>query len=161
MAHRKPAESVLDATRPGWRERRAKRKSLWNLVQLVVWIPLLPATLMGFFAVAWRLHTMFYPEHTSRFNELGGPGLSVRAFLSSFLLLIPLFVPAITSSLILSNLLMWLIPPARRAMDAEAAGDLEMTFRKATLGLVKYGGIASAVALVLTLIGALTLSNLR
>jgi hypothetical protein len=107
------------------------------------------------------LHTLVYPEHIGHFKEFWGSGVSGRAFISTFLLVMPLFVPAITLSLLISNLVMWLIPPARRAMNAEAAGDPEMTFRGANLGLIKFGGVASAVAFVLTLIGALTLSSLR
>jgi hypothetical protein len=56
---------------------------------------------------------------------------------------------------------MWLIPPARRAMNTEASGDPEMTFRGANFGLIKFGGIASAIAIVLSVIGAATLSSLR
>jgi hypothetical protein len=161
MTRKVLAESILDAARPGWRNRRAQRKSPWNLLQLVVWVPLLALLLWCLFMAAWHLHTLFYPKHIGHFKEFWGSGVSGRAFISSFLLVMPLFVPAITLSLFISNLLMWLIPPARRAMNAEAAGDPEMTFRGANLGLIKFGGIASAVAFVLTLIGALTLSSLR
>jgi hypothetical protein len=57
--------------------------------------------------------------------------------------------------------LMWLIPPARRAMNAEAEGDEEMTFRGANLGLVRLGGIASGIAFLLLITGAATLRDLR
>lgn len=56
---------------------------------------------------------------------------------------------------------MWLIPPARRAMNAEAEGDEEMTFRGANLGLVRLGGIASGIAFLLLITGAATLRDLR
>jgi hypothetical protein len=73
----------------------------------------------------------------------------------------PLCIPAILIGLLISNFLMWLIPPARRVMNAEAAGDEEMTFRGANLGLLKWGGVASAVSFLLVSIGAATLSSLR
>ena len=73
----------------------------------------------------------------------------------------PLFVPAIVIGLLVSNCLLWLIPPARRAMNAEAAGVEEMTFRGANVGLLKWGGIASGVSFRLVLVGAATLSSLR
>jgi hypothetical protein len=94
-------------------------------------------------------------------HEFWKSGISGSAFISSFLLAMPLFVPTIVIGLLLSNCLMWLIPPARRAMNAEAAGNEEMTFKGANLGLLKWGGIASGASFLLVLIGATTLSHLR
>jgi len=107
------------------------------------------------------LHVWFYPEHANQLHEFWKTGLSGKALISSFLMSIPLFVPAIVIAALISNGLMWLIPPARRAMNAEAAGDEEMTFRGANLGLIRFGGIASGIALFLVIIGAATLRNLR
>jgi hypothetical protein len=109
---------------------------------------------------AWQVHVLFYPEHAVHLREFWRPGISGGAFISSFLLAMPLFLPAIVTGLLISNLLMWLIPPARRAMNAEARGDYEMTFRGANLGLLKWGGIGSGIAFLLMLIGAATLSRL-
>jgi len=46
-------------------------------------------------------------------------------------------------------------------MNAEAAGDEQMTFRGANLGLLKWGGMASGIALLLVLVGAATLRSLQ
>jgi hypothetical protein len=154
-------EGVMDAARPGWRERRARRKSPWNLVGMLVALPVMGLAWYGLWLFAWQLHLLFYPAHAGHVREFWRAGISGRALISSFLMLMPLFVPAIAVGLLLSNCLMWLIPPARRAMEAEAAGDEEMTFRGANRGLVKVGAIASVVALLLALIGAATLSRLR
>jgi hypothetical protein len=154
-------EGALDALRPGWRERRAKRKSPWDLLGLIVAVLIMGPAGYGLWLCAWRVHVLFYPAHANHIREFWGAGLSMKAFISSFLLSMPLIVPAILIGLLVSNLLMWLIPPARRAMNAEAAGDEEMTFGGANRGLVKWGGIASVVALLLVLIGAATLTRLR
>jgi hypothetical protein len=154
-------EGALDAVRPGWRDRTAKRKSPWNLLGSLVAGAITVATGYGLWRGAWRLHVFFYPAHTTRLHEFWQAGLSGRAFISSFLLAMPLFVPALVIGLLVSNFLMWLIPPARRAMKAEAGGDYEMTFGGANLGLMKWGGIASIIALILVVIGASTLSILR
>ena len=154
-------EGALDAIRPGWRERRAKRKSPWNLVGVIVAAVIMGPAGYGLWFCAWNLHLLFYPAHGTHIQEFWKAGISGRAFISSFLLAMPLFVPTIVIGLLVSNCLMWLIPPARRAMNAEAAGDEEMTFRGANLGLLKWGGIASGVALLLVLIGAATLKSLR
>src|ERR1700690_1943995 len=124
-------EGVMDRTRPGWRQRRARRKSPWNLVGLLVAFPVMGLAWYGLWLSAWQLHLLFYPAHAAHVREFWQAGISGRAFISSFLMLMPLFVPAITVGLLLSNCLMWLIPWARRAMEAEAAGDKEMTFRGA------------------------------
>lgn len=154
-------EGALDAIRPGWRERRARRKSPWNLVGVIVAAFVMGPAGYGLWLCAWKLHLLFYPAHEGHIREFWQAGISGSAFISSFLLAMPLFMPAIVIGLLVSNCLMWLIPPARRAMNAEAAGDEEMTFRGANLGLLKWGGIASSVSFILVLIGAATLSSLR
>jgi hypothetical protein len=107
------------------------------------------------------VHVLFYPAHATHLKQFWASGLSGGAFISSFLLVMPLIVPAATLACLASNCLMWLIPPARRAMNAEAAGDYEMTFRGANRGLFKWGGFASGFAFILVLIGAVTLKSLR
>jgi hypothetical protein len=154
-------EGALDTLRPGWRERRAKRKSPWDFVGLVVAVLVMGPVGYGLWLCAWKLHLVFYPEHASHVREFWRAGISGRAFISSFLLAMPLFMPAMVTGFLVSNFLMWLIPPARRAMNAEAAGAYEMTFRGANWGLIKWGGIASGVAFLLVLIGAVTLTSLR
>jgi len=153
-------EGTLDALRPGWQKRRGKRKSPWDFLGLIVAVLVMGPAACGLWLCAWQVHLLFYPEHAAHAKEFWPAGLSLRPFISSFLLAMPLFVPTILIGLLVSNFLMWLIPPARRAMNAEAAGDYEMTFRGSNWGLIKWGGMASGVALVLVLIGAATLTNL-
>jgi hypothetical protein len=107
------------------------------------------------------VHVFLFPAHAAHIKDFWQSGLSAGPFISSFLLSVPLIVPAIVLACLTSNCLMWLIPPARRAMNAEAAGDYEMTFQGANRGLIKWGGIASGVAFLLVLTGALTLANLK
>jgi hypothetical protein len=154
-------EGALDTLRPGWRERRAKRKSAWNLLGALLIIVGLSFFWYGLWLGAWRVHIIFYPAHTAHLKQFWQSGLSGGAFISSFLLVMPLIVPAIVLACLASNLLMWLIPPARRAMNAEAAGDSEMTFRGANWKLIKWGGIASGIASTVAVIGAATLTSLR
>jgi hypothetical protein len=154
-------EDALDTLRPGWRERSAKRKSAWNLMGALLILLGLGFFWYGLWLGAWNVHVFFYPAHAAHLKQFWQSGLSGRAFVSGFLLAMPLIVPAIVFACLASNCLMWLIPPARRAMNAEAAGNYEMTFRGANRGLIKWGGIASGVALILVLIGAATLTNLR
>ena len=154
-------EKMLDKLRPGWRERRAKQKSPWDLVCLVVGFVWLGVFWYALFQVAWMLHVLLYPEHAGLRKEFWCEGIPFRMFLSSFLMLMPLFVPAAVAGFLSANCLMWLIPPARRAMETEAAGDREMTFAGANAGLIKWGGLVSAGCLILSLVGLATLKNLK
>lgn len=154
-------EAVLDKLRPGWRERQAKRKSPWNLACVLVGFGIALFAWYLLFQAAWRLHVEFYPAHAALKGEFWGKGISVRAFASSFLMLMPLGVPAMTIGLLSANLIFWLIPPARRTMEREAAGDREMTFAGSNAGLIKWGGIASAICVALSFVGLATLSSLK
>lgn len=154
-------DGTLDTLRPGWRERRAKRQSPWNLFGLLLAVLIMIPAGYILWLCAWQLHLLFYPAHAAHVREFWRAGISGKAFVSSFLLAMPLFIPSILIGLVLSNFLMWLIPPARHAMNAEAQGDYEMSFRGANLGLLKWGGIAAGVSFLLVLIGAATLSGLR
>ena len=154
-------EAALDRLRPGWRARRARRKSPWNLLGVVVAFASMAVIGYYLFQAAWSVHVYFHPAHAGHQREFWGAGLSFRVFASSFLLAMPLALPAVFGGFLSANLVLWLIPPARRALDAEAAGDPEMTFARANAGLIKWGGIASAIGLALSLIGILTLNTLR
>jgi len=154
-------EKSLDKLRPGWRERHAKQKSPWNLLCLFVGFALLGVFWYALFLMAWRLHVLLYPEHVALKKEFWCEGLSLWAFIPSFLMLMPLFVPAAVAGFLSANCVMWLIPPARRTMTAEAAGDGELTFAGSNAGLIKWGGLASAVCVILSLIGIVTLRSLK
>lgn len=154
-------EGALDKLRPGWRERRAKRKSPWNLLGVLLGFSIALPVWYFLFQTAWWVHVKCYPSHATLQKQFWRGGISARAFVSSFLLLMPLAVPAFVGGFVSANLLVWLIPPARRVLENEAAGDREMTFAGSNTGLAKWGGIASGVAIVLSAIGALTLASLE
>jgi len=113
------------------------------------------------FHAAWALHVELYPAHAGLLREFWGEGISGAAFVSSFLMLMPLGVPALVLGALAANFLIWLIPSARRSMEAEAAGDPEMTFRGVTIWMLKWGGLASVGCVILSIIGLATLSSLR
>jgi hypothetical protein len=154
-------EVALDKLRPGWRTRQAKKKSPWNLACVFVGFGIIPVVWYYLFQVAWVLHVGFYPAHAALKKEFWGDGISAQAFVASFLMLMPLGIPAIVVGFLAANFILWLIPGARRAMEAEAAGDREMTFAGSNAGLIKWGGIASAICIVLSIIGIATLKTLK
>jgi hypothetical protein len=153
-------EKIMDRLRPGWRERSARRKSPWNLVCVLLGFALFFVFWYALFQLAWALHVQIYPAHAGLKHAFWRSGISLGAFVPSFLMLMPLAIPALVAGLLAANGLVWVIPAARRAMEAEAAGDPEMTFAGASAGLVKWGGLASAVCIVASIIGLAALANL-
>lgn len=155
-------EKSLNKNRPGWKERAKRRKSLWHLPKVVMSFIIMGFTWYALFMGMWKIHLVVYPEHAGHISEFWNKGASIKAFASSFLLAMPLFLPAIGLSFIVVNILFWLIPPARIVFEKEAAGDNEMTFGGATSDLAKvFVKILLPIGFSLSLVGALTLSNLK
>jgi hypothetical protein len=151
----------MDRWRPGWRERAAKRKNPWDFIGILLGLVLFPVFWFYLFRAAWLLHVHFYPAHTGHLREFWGDGISARAFVSSFLMAMPLFWPSLIAAFLLSNVVMWLIRPTRRVMEREAAGDPEMTFRGANSRLLRWGAVGSTFCFALSFIGLTTLHSLR
>jgi hypothetical protein len=145
----------MDALRPGWRNRRDKRKSPWNLVCLAFGWSATYLYINLFCDIAVELNIRIYPQHAAWAGHFF-KYMDKTSAPPALLMGLPLFVPALICGLLTGNLVIWLIPPARRAMDSEAAGDREMSFAGSNAGLIKFGGIASAVCVVLSAVGIFT-----
>jgi H+/Cl- antiporter ClcA len=130
-------EVLMDKTCPGWRERQARRKSLWHLPTTIVMFALLGGLWFVLFRAMWQVHLVWHPEHAGHLQEFWSEGIRLQPFVASALLALPLFLPAVGVSLILTNLLFWFIRLARRVFEREADGDPEMKFRGATGKLLK------------------------
>lgn len=151
---------IMDALRPGWRERKARRKSLWHLPKIILMFALLFGLWFALFKIMWQAHLYLHPGQTEvgEFLPRGVHGIALAA---SLLLRLPLSLPAFGFALLGTNLLFWLIAPARRAFEQEAEGDPEMTFRDATSKLVRITILCLLpIGVGLSLLGA-WISNLR
>lgn len=157
----KAIENLTDDLRPGWRKRRVRRRSAWNLLCVGIGFGLLCLYWFGLFRVMWRVHVFFYPEHLDHVRQFWRQNISHKAFASSFLIFMPLMLPSIVFGFLSANCLVWLIPPARRAMQGEAGSRKEMTFAGANAGLIRWGAMPSLICMVLSLVGALTLTSLQ
>jgi hypothetical protein len=155
-------EALLDKTRPGWRGRQARRKSLWHLPVIIVMFGLLAGLWFALFRIMWQVHLVWHPEHAGHLQEFWPKGAGPKSFIASALLVLPLFLPALGVSLFLANLLFLLIGPARRAFEREASGDPEMTFRGANRKLLKITlGFLLPIGIGMSLIGAWLLTDFR
>jgi hypothetical protein len=141
--------------------RARRRKSPWNL-------PLIPLVFGGwfvlwwaFFRLAWRVHELLYPEHAGKFAEFWPGGVSLGAFIPSFMMLFGLMVPALAIAMVAANAVLWLVPPARRALEAEARPFPGTDFRSAQRTLIRVAVWAMLLGAVVSLAGAATLHKLR
>ena len=96
-------EGAMDSLRPGWRKRRAGRRSAWNLLCVLVGVGLMCVLWFGLFHGMWRLHVHFFPEHRPYERQFWGSGISPGAFASSFLMLMPLALPATVLGFLAAN----------------------------------------------------------
>jgi hypothetical protein len=132
------------------RKRSQRRKSAWNLLLPLAAIPLW----IGF---AWLLVTGAWAAHLALHPGLVGVARHFPAVVTaaSALMLFPSFFAAVCPALVVSNFLVYLIPPARRAMDKEDRGFSGVDYVSSQSALIKVGAFILAAAVVLGLIGAL------
>jgi hypothetical protein len=111
------------------------------------------------FAVVWSFHKTVYPDHEFRYF---GDRLSTFAtIVPTFLMVFAIFPGAIGLGFVTANIIMWLIPPARRAFEAEAQGHPGTSFKDAMKSLGKFTAWALSGGLVIALVAAWSLSSLR
>lgn len=116
----------------------------------------------GGFRLAWALHVVLVPEHAGRLGEFWPEGIGFRALVPSLMLVFGPAVATLGPAGLMTNLILWTIPPARRAFQAEARNRRDLSFahqvRDLTRATVRYLG---PVGIGLALLGAATLRNLR
>jgi hypothetical protein len=104
-------------------------------------------------------HTLLYPNHELR--EFWRDGISFRAFVPSFLMVFAQTPGSIAAGLMLGDLLARLIPPARRAFDAEAQGFPGTSFQSAMRDLFGVLVWTLPIGLAIALAAAYSLESLR
>jgi hypothetical protein len=139
----------------------ADDKSLWNLL----WIPLvvggISSITIALTWLMWHVHTAIYPAHAGKFGGILEGGIGYWASISGTLLYMPLLFAAMPLGVILAKCVVWCVPPARRAFEREAQGVKWASFHDAMAGLWKLSLVMVPICLLLSLIGALTLTSLK
>jgi hypothetical protein len=97
-----PRHSFMDLARPGWRERAAHRKSPWKFVSMVLAFGIGGLVWYSSFRLMWGVHVLFFPAHAGHLSEFWPAGLRLRAFISSFLLLMPLGISSLIVGILTS-----------------------------------------------------------
>jgi hypothetical protein len=111
------------------------------------------------FQLVWKFHTAIYPEH--QFAEFWRPGISMANFMLSFLMMFSVTPAALALGFMLGNILIWLIPPARRVLDVEAIGYPGTSFVESMRGLSKICLWALPIGFAVALTAAYLLNSLR
>jgi hypothetical protein len=156
------AREILTAGYEKRAQRRAqRRKNPWNILLIV--FAFAGAFLITYllFQLMWRIHVIIYPAHVDRLEEFWSKGIGLKAAISTFLLLVPLFFASLPMAGIAANATIWLIPPARRAFEEEATGVQGASFHESMSGLWVIARVVVPVCLLLSFIGAATLASLR
>ena len=143
----------------GARHRAQRRRSAWNLILIPLGLAGWLGAWYGLFRLVWAFHVTLYPQHS--LHDFWGKGVSFSSFVPSFLMVFALMPGAICLGLILANCVAWLIAPARRTFDAEAAGYHGASFREATSTLFKLAAWTLSAGLIIALLSAWALASLR
>ena len=130
--------------------RAARRKSPWNLLLPGLFFPLWLCFLLAAMAAASLLHVVMHPRdagHMAAFwhGTMDAPRLMI---------LIPLLIATIVPALMLTNFLVYRIPPARRAMEKEDRGHAGVSYNSSQRALFKAGMAVALLAAVPVVIGA-------
>ena len=140
-----------------WRARR--RKSAWNILLfpfcLGGWLTLWYAL----FRLVWAFHVAIYPHH--QLDQFWHGGISTGNFALSLLMMFAPAPGAMALGFMLGNLIVWLISPARRALDAEAEGYPGTSFPDAVRDLARICLWTLPAGLCVAFIVAFLLSSLR
>ena len=129
------------------KKRGRRRKSTWNLILLPITISLVGAFYWSFFIINELLHTFIYAEESFEIDDSHtiGPILASIA---------PLFA-ALPLGMLLGNLVVRQIPPARRALDAEAHGHPATGYTQSQRAIFKLAVILVPVSFGVAMLGIL------
>jgi hypothetical protein len=122
-------ELVSEVSRKGYfgraQQRAARRKSPWNLLDLVFGLACMGATWWAFVHGVWAVSNLVLPQHAVPFSTvLHSPATG----LARIIFFVAPFFAAIPVGLFLSNCIVWCIPPYRRASQREAEGVWHASF---------------------------------
>jgi hypothetical protein len=131
-------------------QRSQRRKSAWNLLLPLFGFPLWLTFAFFFFRLGWIAHASIHPAaHASSSEFFRG---SIR--LATALIIFPSLVASVFPAFLLTNFLVYQIPQARHAMEAEDRNAPIDGYGPSQRAIFKIGIVAVGVALILVVIGA-------
>ena len=151
-------ELASEVSRKGYfaraQQRAARRKSPWNLLDLLFGLSCMGAAWWAFVHCVWAVRNLVLPQHAVPFSTV----LHSRAtgFAPIIFFVAPLFA-AIPVGLFLSNCIVWCIPPYRRASQREAEGVWHGSFTDAQKDLLLLALCIGMPVLIASFVAALFL----
>jgi len=148
-------ELASETTRKGYvgraQQRASRRKSLWNLLDLFGLV-LIGIVWWGLLHAVWAARNLVIPQHAIPFSTVFRPDRTGLAVIVSGL---SPFFAAVPIGMLISNFILWCIPPYRRACTREAKGVWHASFEDAQRDLSLMILCMSCPALVVAFIAAL------
>jgi hypothetical protein len=141
------------------RQRSQRRQSFWNVPLIFLCFAAWLLVWFALFRVVWLVHVTLYPAH--QLTDFWQSGVSFWSFVLSFLMLFSLMPGSIVLGLILANLALWLIPPARRTFEKEATGYPSTTFRHSMQKLFAFAIVTVPIGLIVAVSAACCLKSLK
>ena len=135
---------------PNAHRRAQRRKSAWNLLLPLFGLPFWFGFTFLFVTLAWLAHIAFHPGHTETERQF----LSHVKGIGPLLMVLPFVIASLFPAFIVTNFLVYLIPPARRAMDKEDRDFPGTDYKSSQRALIKVGAVALGIAMFLALVGA-------
>lgn len=129
----------------GMRSRATRRKSKWNLL-------LFPFTISGI-ALSWYSLVEPLLGFRSRYFPIDA-FLMNGTRLGNIALYVAPFFPSICVGVLVANFAVWMIPPARRALNEEARGVAGTDFKSSNLAVTKLLVLTSVLMLPIAATGA-------
>jgi hypothetical protein len=136
-------------------ERSRAAKTVWDLAFLPVAFGAIGLFWFMFCKSFLWLHVLIYSADGVRLKTLLGGSMTLA---QALIFLVPLF-SAIPLGFMTSNVLMWLVPPARRASEEKAKGVKWASFRDSQIALFKLALILVPIGIASGVIGAFLLGK--
>ena len=135
-------------------QRAARRKSPWNLLDLLFGLACMGLAWWTFVHGVWAARNLVMPQHSVSFST----GLHTRAAgLAPIVFFVAPLFAAIPVGLFLSNCIVWCIPPYRRASEREAQGVWHASFADAQKDLLLLALCMGLPVLIASFVAALFL----
>ncbi|MDR2013109.1 MAG: hypothetical protein LBQ20_08745 [Rhodanobacter sp.] len=114
------------------RSRAQRRKSVWNLLLPLFGLPLWVFFTFLLVKLGTYMHQMFHPAQAQLFTN--GP-----LHLNAALVLFPSIIATLCPAFLLANQIVYLLPPARRTLNAEAQTTPGTSYMESQRALFKVG----------------------
>jgi len=133
-------------------QRGARRKSPWNLLDVPSVLLCVGLVSWALLHVVWAARNTFLPQHAVNLSAMLH---SQRGQIAHVVLLIGVFFASLPVGMLISNFIVWSIPPYRRATEPEAKGIWHASFSGAQRDLSLMALVLGVPSLLASFVAAL------